>query len=84
MSTKTLSRPSFGKKLFERNNNVEPAMQSKVQQVNKLFAEISDIIYQVREEQSSPEVLQTQIYQHTIGQILNAQKSVETFLTMEE
>lgn len=84
MSTKTLSRPSFGQKLFERNKKVEPVMQSKADQVNRMFGEIIDIIYQVREDQTDPEQLQTQVYNHAIGEILNAQKSVETFLTMEE
>lgn len=71
---------SFGMKLVGINFN--PSGDVKVHRAKELCAELADLLHQhyVISEGSQ---LQTQLYNHTIGEILNAQMNVVKVLTLK-
>lgn len=75
------TRPmTFGEKLVGLTFN--PSGDDKVAKAKQLCAELADLLY---EEQRSQETTQLkgQLYNHAIGEILNAQMNVVKVLTLK-
>jgi hypothetical protein len=71
---------TFGQKLVGINFN--PSNDDKVGKAKKLCADLADLLtddYLSMEES----MLRTQLYNHTIGEILNAQMNVVKVLTLK-
>lgn len=75
------SRPmTFGEKLVGITFN--PANDDKVGKAKKLCADLADLLNDENDSrESSP--LGNQLYNHTVGEILNAQMNVVKFLTLK-
>lgn len=71
---------SFGEKLVGLNFN--PSNDDKVGQVKKLFAQIADIMQSQRDLQETTQ-LQNLLYNHTVGEVLNAQMNCVKVLTLK-
>lgn len=76
----TISTPSFGEKLVGISFN--PSVDPKVQRAKEICAELADLLNDhVSNKESFP--LEQQLYNHTIGEILNAQMNVVKVLTLK-
>lgn len=73
-------QPTFGEKLVGMSFN--PSGDPKVQRAKELCAELADLLQDhVSGKESWP--LEQQLYNHTIGEILNAQMNVVKVLTFK-
>lgn len=71
---------TFGEKLVGKTFN--PSGDDKVGQAKKLFADIADLVEEhYLSKPNSP--LENQLYNHTVGEILNAQMNVVKLLTLK-
>lgn len=71
---------SFGQQLVGLTFN--PSGDSKVQRAKELCAELADLLQNhVSSRETSP--FEQQLYNHTIGEILNAQMNVVKVLTFK-
>ena len=73
---------TFGEKLVGLNFN--PSNDDAVSKVKRLFAEISDLVndhYKDRTREKTE--LETPLYNHTVGEILNAQMNCVKLLTLK-
>ncbi len=77
------SAPSltFGEKLVGLNFN--PSNDDKVGQAKKLFAQIADLVKSHKDRPEEATELEPLLYEHTIGEILNAQMNVVKLLTLK-
>ena len=71
---------TFGEKLVGINFN--PSADSAVDKAKKLCAELVDLIHDTGLGESDFE-LKTVLYNHTLGEILNAQMNVVKLLTLK-
>lgn len=78
LKTKPLS---FGEKLVGLNFN--PSNDDDVSKATRLCADLADLVQQHRERPQETTQLETQLYNHTIGEILNAQMNVVKLLTLK-
>ena len=71
---------TFGEKLVGLNFN--PSNDDKVSKAKRLCAELADLLY---EDYNMNETtgLKNQLYNHTVGEILNAQMNVVKVLTLK-
>lgn len=74
---------SFGETLVGLNFN--PAGDDKVTRAKQLCAELADLTrdHWCRDAYSEKSSLENQLYNHTIGEILNAQMNVVKLLTLK-
>lgn len=73
---------SFGQKLVGINFN--PSNDDKVGQAKRLCAELADLLHgEVYGGKSEITQLQVQLYNHAIGEILNAQMNVVKVITLK-
>jgi hypothetical protein len=75
---------SFGEKLVGLNFN--PSNDDKVSKAKMLCAELADLVnssFYEGEQDSKPLELRHQLFNHTIGEILNAQMNVVKLLTLK-
>lgn len=72
-------KPTFGEKLVGITFN--PSNDTKVQRAKELCAELADIVHDHHTNKESYP-LEVQLYNHTIGEILNAQMNVVKLLTL--
>lgn len=78
----SLSRPmTFGEKLVGLNFN--PSNDDKVSKAKKLCADLADLLYNDYNSPAEHSELQSKLYEHTIGEILNAQMNVVKVLTLK-
>lgn len=76
------TRPmTFGEKLVGIKFN--PSSDTKVDTAKQLFAQIADLVDAHRQEPRETTQLENQLYNHTIGEILNAQMNVVKLLTLK-
>lgn len=78
METKQLT---FGEKLVGLTFN--PSGDQKVQRAKELCAELADLVYDDLANKEVISHLKNQLYEHTIGEILNAQMNVVKVLTFK-
>jgi hypothetical protein len=71
---------SFGQKLVGLTFN--PSGDEKVNKAKQLCADLADLIYQDRQSRETTQ-LESILYPHTIGEILNAQMNVVKLLTLK-
>jgi hypothetical protein len=71
---------SFGMKLVGINFN--PSGDVKVHRAKELCAQLADLLHQ-HYTTSEGSQLQTQLYNHAIGEVLNAQMNVVKVLTLK-
>ena len=71
---------TFGEKLVGLNFN--PSNDDAVSKAKRLFAEIADLLYNEHQGAESSG-LYHQLYNHTVGEILNAQMNVVKVLTLK-
>ena len=80
--TKALQREmTFGERLVGLNFN--PSNDDKVLKAKKLCADLADLIADEYGNGNEKTFLQSCLYDHTIGEILNAQMNVVKFLTLK-
>jgi hypothetical protein len=75
---------TFGEKLVGLTFN--PSNDDKVSRAKKLCADLADLVQDHRAENpntGSITSLEYQLYQHTVGEILNAQMNVVKLLTLK-
>lgn len=72
---------TFGEELVGLTFN--PSDDDKVSKAKKLCADLVDLVQSCRNEQREPTPLENQLYNHTIGEILNAQMNVVKLLTLK-
>lgn len=70
---------SFGEKLVGMNFN--PSNDEKVTKAKQLCADLADLVIEHETEDATE--LRQQLYNHTIGEILNAQMNVVKLLTLK-
>lgn len=71
---------TFGEKLVGLNFN--PSNDDKVSKAKKLCADLADLVQEERAGRETTQ-LESQLYNHTIGEILNAQMNVVKLLTLK-
>jgi hypothetical protein len=72
---------TFGEKLVGLNFN--PAGDTKVERVKRLCAELADILQEEYFYQEATSELRNQLYNHAVGEILNAQMNVVKVITLK-
>ena len=72
---------SFGQKLVGLTFN--PSGDEKVQRAKELCAELADLLNKEALSQPSQSALYNVLFNHTIGEILNAQMNVVKVLTLK-
>ena len=73
---------TFGEKLVGITFN--PSADDKVAKAKQLFADAADLLYQsVHGGGGEISELQSRLFQHTVGEILNAQMNVVKVLTLK-
>ena len=75
---------TFGEKLVGLTFN--PSSNLKVQRVKELCAELADILEESKEESFNEGTFNTlyeKLYNHSVGEILNAQMNVVKVLTLK-
>lgn len=73
---------TFGEKLVGITFN--PAGDDSVAKAKRLFADAADLLYkEVQGKDGEISHLQSQLYEHAIGEILNAQMNVVKVLTLK-
>jgi hypothetical protein len=74
---------TFGEKLVGLSFN--PSQDPKVDRVKQLCADLADIAYDhwCRDAYSEKSNMENQLYNHTIGEILNAQMNIVKLLTFK-
>jgi len=80
--SQTVGTFTFGQKLVGVTFN--PSGDNKVNKAKELCAELADLVHddwQYAPKEHTP--LQNQLYDHTIGEILNAQMNVVKLLTLK-
>lgn len=80
MSIKETKIPSFGEQLVGINFN--PSEQDDVAKVKAMFAEIAEIMKNNYQGESK-HPLKSLLFDHAVGEILNAQMSVVKVLTLK-
>jgi len=73
-------QPTFGMQLVGINFN--PSGDPKVHRAKELFAQVADLVKTDFDKEPASE-LKSQLYNHTIGEILNAQMNVVKLLTLK-
>ena len=71
---------TFGEKLVGLNFN--PSNDDKVGRAKRLCADLADLVHDSYME-SEPSSMSAQLYNHTIGEILNAQMNAVKVLTLK-
>jgi hypothetical protein len=76
-------KPSFGKQLVGLSFN--PSGDPKITKVKELCAELADITYEhwCRDAYSEKSNMENQLYNHTVGEILNAQMNIVKLLSFK-
>ncbi len=78
----TARQMTFGEKLVGITFN--PSADDKVAKAKQLFAEAADLLWQeVHGGAGEISELQSRLFQHTVGEILNAQMNVVKVLTLK-
>jgi hypothetical protein len=72
---------TFGEKLVGLNFN--PSNDDKVSKAKKLCADLADLVESEYRNGNEHTFLQSRLYDHTIGEILNAQMNVVKLLTLK-
>lgn len=72
---------SFGEKLVGLTFN--PSGDPKVQRAKEICAELADLIYQDYDSKEEVTDFYDYLYEHTVGEILNAQMNVVKLLTFK-
>jgi hypothetical protein len=72
---------TFGEKLVGLTFN--PSSDNKVGQAKRLCAELADLLNDHRNEPSERPQLEAALFNHAIGEILNAQMNVVKVLTLK-
>jgi hypothetical protein len=72
---------TFGEKLVGLTFN--PSGDDKVQRAKELCAELADLIYKDYDNKEEVSDFYDYLYEHTIGEILNAQMNVVKLLTFK-
>lgn len=72
---------TFGMKLVGISFN--PSGDPKVNKAKELCAELADLVFNYDQDKKETTALQDTLYQHTIGEILNAQMNVVKLLTLK-
>jgi hypothetical protein len=72
---------TFGEKLVGLTFN--PSNDDRVGYAKKLCAALADLVKDYRDEPRESTELENQLYNHTIGEILNAQMNVVKLLTLK-
>ena len=72
---------TFGEKLVGLTFN--PSGDEKVQRAKELCAELVDLVYDDLANEEVISHLKSQLYEHAIGEILNAQMNVVKVLTLK-
>ena len=72
---------TFGEKLVGLNFN--PSNDTAVDKAKRLCAELADLVNDYRNQPRESSALEAQLYNHTIGEILNAQMNVVKLLTLK-
>lgn len=71
---------TFGEKLVGLQFN--PSNDDKVSKAKKLCAELMDLVNEERQNRETTQ-LESYLYNHTVGEILNAQMNVVKLLTLK-
>lgn len=79
-STTTSRELTFGEKLVGLNFN--PSNDDKVSRAKKLCADLMDLVNEDRQNRETTQ-LESYLYPHVIGEILNAQMNVVKLLTLK-
>lgn len=84
--TETVNELSFGEQLIGTSFN--PSKDSEVDRAKQLCAELADIIYNEKESKRTPasygtSYIENLLFDHTVGEILNAQMNVVKLLTLK-
>jgi len=74
-----MENQSFGQQLVGLSFN--PSGDAKVQRAKELCAELADLVNNHYQAKSVVSVLETNVYEHAIGEILNAQMNAVKLLT---
>lgn len=72
---------TYGEKLVGITFN--PANDDKISKIKTLCADLADIVNDVFMEKTSPSAQEVQIFNHTIGEILNAQMCAVKLITFK-
>jgi hypothetical protein len=72
---------TFGERLVGLTFN--PSGDDKVATAKRLCAALADLVQEQRNEPREATALENQLYNHTIGEILNAQMNVVKLLTLK-
>jgi hypothetical protein len=72
---------TFGEKLVGLTFN--PSGDKKVQRAKELCAELADLIYEDYENKEEVTDFYDYLYEHTVGEVLNAQMNVVKLLTFK-
>lgn len=72
---------TFGEKLVGLTFN--PSGDEKVQRAKEICAELADLVYEDLANEEVISHLKSQLYEHAIGEILNAQMNVVKVLTLK-
>lgn len=82
MEQQATSRPfTFGEQLVGMSFN--PSGDPKVQRAKELCAELADLLHDDFKSTAEPSLMKKDLYNHSIGQILNAQMNVVKVLTLK-
>jgi len=77
--------PTFGQKLVGHTFN--PSGDAKVQRIKELCAEMADVLHNSFMERETTEqttmLLNAQLFNHAVGEILNAQMCAVKFITFK-
>lgn len=73
---------TFGETLVGVNFN--PSQDEKVKRAKELCAELADILFEEVQSGGTPERFVNDLYNHAIGEILNAQMNVVKVLTLKK
>ncbi len=82
-STQLKSQPTmtFGEKLVGLTFN--PSNDDKVSQAKRLCADLADLLYSEHNNGNEHTELQSRLFNHAVGEILNAQMNVVKVLTLK-
>jgi hypothetical protein len=73
---------SFGEKLVGYTFN--PSGDAKVQRAKELCSQLADLVHNHHNGNENASFLEVKLYQHTIGEILNAQMNAVKVLTFKD
>lgn len=74
-------QPTFGQQLVGISFN--PSGDPKVHRAKELCAELADLLHDDFKSTAEPTLMKADLYNHSIGEILNAQMNVVKVLTLK-